>query len=189
MDCVVMILGVCRIDGHERQVPPIFAAGYVGGSCGLRFGEGRGRKHVRNPMGMDRDQADGALVFERTESLPDPRDRQTVAAFARDIGCDQVTVAGMCGRVGGNAQFPSQLFLVDWNEPPPAAGERAEDAEYAMLGAVDDFDDAAAGSSFGRLLDPQQGAIADARSLARTGLAGRPDQDFWGETVDLFVPF
>src|SRR6516164_8285430 len=57
-----------------------------------------------------------------------------------------------------------------------------------MFGAVDDFDDAAAGRPLRRLLDPQQGAIADACRPARTGATGCADRDLGGETMELFIP-
>ena len=76
---------------------------------------------------------------------------------------------------------------------PPPSGQRAEDAEHALLGAIDDLDDAAGVADgvavVAGFLDPQQRAVADAGDLAGRVLARRMDADFRRLAVRLLVPF
>ena len=76
MDRVVVVLGVDRIDGDERELAPVLAAGEIGGARRVRLGLRRDRKHMRNVVGVDGDQADRALALDRAEPLLDARGRQ-----------------------------------------------------------------------------------------------------------------
>ncbi len=90
---------------------------------------------------------------------------------------------------GGIAEFAAELLLVDRHQPAAAAGQAAENAEHAMLGAIDELDDAAAGLLVAGSLDADQRAVADAGDFARPGAARRGDADDRRRAVRLFVPF
>ncbi len=95
MHRVVMILGVGRIDGDERQAAPILAAGELRRLCAVRLTQRVGAEHLRDRMGVDRDQADRALALERAEPLDDARGRQPKPRGAADFDGDQVAVFGV----------------------------------------------------------------------------------------------
>ena len=80
MDRVVVVLGVDRIDGDERELAPVLAAGEIGGLRRMRLGLRRDRKHMRDVVGVDGDQADRALALDRAEPLLDARGRQAEPA-------------------------------------------------------------------------------------------------------------
>ncbi len=58
MHRVVVILGVGRIDGDERQFAPVLAAFQRRRLCLLGFAQRARRKRLRDFVGVDRDQAD-----------------------------------------------------------------------------------------------------------------------------------
>ena len=110
-----------------------------------------------------------------------------------DLDRDEIAVLGVAGRAGRDHEFAAELLLVDRREPAAATRQRAEDAERALLGAVEDLDDAAGvggvlavGVGF---FDPQQRAVADAGDFAGTGLAHGADVDFGRVAVRFLVPF
>ena len=109
----------------------------------MRLGFDRDRKHVRNVVGVDGDQAHRALALERAEPLLD------AARSAGRSGCCWTLTAirsPSCASLVALArdrELLAELLLVDRHEPPAAARQRAEDAERAGLGLVDDLDDAA----------------------------------------------
>ena len=70
MDRVVMVLGVGRIDGDERQVAPVLAALQRGGLCLLGLAQRGGREGLRNFVGVDRDQADGLFRSPASPAAP-----------------------------------------------------------------------------------------------------------------------
>ena len=124
---------------------------------------------------MDGDQADRALALERAEPLDDARRRQAEAAARGTLDRDQVAVLGIGGGAGRDVRAPCRAFSC---RPARAARRRsaifAEDAEHALLGMVDDLDDAAAMADavvVVGFLDVQQHAVADAGGLARARLA------------------
>jgi hypothetical protein len=61
MDRVVVVLGIGRIDGDERDLPPVLAAGEIDRARCFRFRDGSARERVRDAVGVNRDQAHGAL--------------------------------------------------------------------------------------------------------------------------------
>ncbi len=71
VDRVVVVLGVDRIDGNQRQPAPVLAALEGRGLRRVSLGLGSDREHMRNIVRMDRDQADRALAFERAEPFLD----------------------------------------------------------------------------------------------------------------------
>ena len=99
---------------------------------------------MRDAMGGDRNQADRVFALERAEPLLDLCACKTIAAAAgRDFHRDQIAVLRIGAGAGRDRDFPAGLLLLDRREPSAAAGECAENAEHAGLGAVDDLDDAA----------------------------------------------
>ena len=61
VDRVVVVAGVRRVDGDERQVPQILAALQVGLFAACGFGEHGCGKTSRDAVRMDGDQADRLL--------------------------------------------------------------------------------------------------------------------------------
>ena len=102
---------------------------------------------------MDRDQADGLLALERAKPFHHRADRQSEAALPRHFDGDKIAIDGAGSAVARNRQLATELFLVDRNEPPGAVGQPAKNAEDAMLGAVEQLDDATVGFLAGAL-DP-----------------------------------
>ena len=122
MNGVVVIFGVRRIDGDERHVTPILASGQSGRLRCLSLRQhGRG-EDVRDIMGVDGNQANGAFAFDRAESFDDRACGQAESALARHFDGDEVAVDGAAGAVGRNRKLAAQLFLIDWNEPAAAPG-------------------------------------------------------------------
>ena len=76
---------------------------------------------------------------------------------------------------------------------PPPPGGRAENAEHALLAAVDELDDAPGVMDcivlVAAILDPQQDAVADAGNLVRPRAAWNPDADLRGGAVLGLIPF
>ena len=91
---VVVILGVGRIDGDERHLPPVFAPRKRSRSRRVGFIEQRARKNVRDVVGVNRDQADGALALDRTKSFNDRAHWQTESAIARHFDCNKIAIDG-----------------------------------------------------------------------------------------------
>ena len=89
------------------------------------------------------------------------------------------------------SSLPS-IFLSTGSSRPPPCGSFAENAEHAVLGVVDDLDDAAAVADavvVVGFLDPQQHAVADAGGFAGLRLARTVNADFRRGPVRLLVPF
>ena len=143
----------------------------------LGLGQHRAREDMRDAVGVDGDQADRALALERAEPLLDARRRQAEAAVALRPRRRPGRRPARPRRARRDRELAAELLLVDRHEPAAAAGQRAEDAEHALLGAVDDLDDAAAMADrvalVADLLDAQQRAVADAGDFARPRLARR----------------
>ncbi|MNX95753.1 hypothetical protein D3C86_1280400 [compost metagenome] len=58
IDRIVMVLGVGRIDGYERQVAPVLAVRHAGRLGCIRLGKNVRGEDMRNAVGMDRDHRD-----------------------------------------------------------------------------------------------------------------------------------
>ena len=69
MHGVVVILGVGRVDGDERNAAPVLAVGERRRPRGFRLGQRVVAEHMRDGMGVDRDQADRAFARQRAEPL------------------------------------------------------------------------------------------------------------------------
>ena len=107
----------------------------------------------------------------RAVGRPKPAVRAARSTATRSPSCASL------GRAGRDRQLAAELLLVDRHEPAAAVRQRAEDAEHARLGAVDDLDDAAGVADrvavVAGLLDAQQRAVADAGDFAGPRLARR----------------
>jgi hypothetical protein len=143
---------------------------------------------MRNVVGVNGDQAHGALGLERAEPLDDVAARKTKSSVPAYFDGDEITVGGARRRLGGNRKFAAELLLVDRNEPTAAARERAENPERAMFGAVDKLYDPSARLLGRGPLDAKERTIAYARDLVGAGAARGVDADDGGRAVDLFVP-
>src|SRR5262249_15393757 len=104
----------------------------------------------------------------------------------------QVAIARVCAGARWDRKLVAELFLVDRREPPAAARRRAENAEHALPGAVDELDDAPGVADrivlFAALRDPQQGAVADAGDLVRPRAARNAHADLGCGAVLGLVP-
>src|SRR5581483_5284437 len=123
------------------NVAPILAAGQ---RCRLRGGgfvQHRARKHLWNIVGMNGDQADGALGLERAQSFNDRAHWQTRSAAARDLDGDKVAVGGARRAAFGDRQLAAELLFLDRDQTSAAVWQRAENPEHAMLRPVDELDD------------------------------------------------
>ena len=187
-----MILGIGRIDGDERQRPPILAARQGRRGGGFRFPQGCGWKDMRNAVSVDRDQACGAFRLERSEFFLDPRRRQAIAAARGDFGRNEIAIGGFQAGARWNGEFAAELLLVHRNQPAAAVRQGAEDAENALLRAIDQLDDAArmpdvlavVAGGFGA----QQRPVADAADFGRPCAPRRMNADFRRIAVRLLVP-
>src|SRR5262249_56712949 len=90
-------------------------------ACSFGFGEDGLREDMRNVVGVNGDQAHGALGLERAESLDDASARQAKSSVPAHLEGNEVTVGSACCRLGGNSDFAAELLLIDWNEPAAAA--------------------------------------------------------------------
>ena len=86
---------------------------------------------MRNVVGMDGDQADGALALERAEPLDDGAGGKPKPAVARHFDRDEIAVGRARVAFGGNAEFAAELLFVDRHQPAAAAGKAAKNAERA----------------------------------------------------------
>ena len=99
MHGVVVIFGIGRIDGDQGQIAPILAAGNCRGLGSLRLRQDRAAEHVRDGMGVDRDQAHRSLAQERTELLRYPGVLEAIASPAR-CHLDGHQIAVLCIALG-----------------------------------------------------------------------------------------
>ena len=138
---------------------------------------------------MDGDQADGPLALERTEPFHDLAGRQAELAVARHFDGDEIAVLRAAGVAGGNRRLAAKLLLVDRYQPTAAVRQAAKNTEHAVLGAVDEFYDAAANLLFICLLDAQQRAVANAGNFPGPRTPRYGNMDDRRRAVRLFVPF
>ena len=171
MDRVVVVPGVGRIDGHERKIAPVLPMGHGRGPRGLGVGERGRRKHMRDVVRGERDEADRALGMDRAEAFDDAPGGQAEAALAQHFERDEIAF----GRVGvqplRNEDFARGAALLDRQHAPGAVFQLAIDAERARARLVENLDDAAAiggllGAGFGVEFDAHQHARAQGRRRA-----------------------
>ena len=108
-----------------------------------------------------------SLLSEPSRSTTEPAGRPK-PALARHLDGDKIAVDGAGSALARDRQLATELFLVDRNKPPAAVGQSAKNAEHALLGAVDQLDDAAVGF-FAVALDPQAARGHRRQRLLRAG--------------------
>src|SRR5271156_2542772 len=91
---------------------------------------------------MNGDEADGPLGLQRAKPLDDGAGGKSEPAVAGDFNSDKIAVDRSGGRFGRDRKLPAELLLVDRHQAAAAAGKFAENAERAVLGAIDQLDDA-----------------------------------------------
>ena len=132
-----------------------------------------------------------SLASEPSRSTTRPvgrpkRGARPVSTATRSPSCaSPVAPAGM-------TELLAEHLLVDRLQPAAAVRIFAENSQHALLGTVDDLDDAAAVADavvFFGFLDMQQHAVADAGGLAGARLAHDGNADFRRRAVRLLVPF
>ncbi len=129
---------------------------------------------------------------KRAEALDHARGRQSEPRRARCFDRDQVAVLGIRGCAGGDREFLAEHLLVDRLQPAAAVRISAEYPEHAVLGMIDDLDDAAAMTNsvfFFGLFNAQQYAVADAGGFAGPHLARHMNADFRRGPMGVLVPF
>ena len=77
-----MVLGIHRVDGHERDRAPILAMGHRRGSRPRRLGNDLRVKDVRNLVRVDGNEADRSFIVDGAEPLADFCRWKTKAAGA-----------------------------------------------------------------------------------------------------------
>ena len=192
MHRVVVVLGVGRINGHERYVAKILAAFQRRGLRLLGLAQRGRREHQRNVVGMNGDQADGLFAGDRAQPFPDLAGGEAEPARTREVDGDEIAVLGAVGVGLGDIEFAAGLLLVDGDEPSATCGQRPEHAEHAVFGMIDDLDDAAPiGGAVGILgaFDAEQHAVANACGRERARMAWTVDADLRRLAAFGLVPF
>ncbi len=158
--------------------------------CGFRLVQRLAAEDLRNAVRVNGDQADGALALERAEPLDDAAGRQAETRRAAGFDRDQVAVLGVVGGARRNGELLAEHLLVDRLQPAAAVRQFAENPEHAVLGMVDDLDDAArAGLRLRGGRRAQQHAVAEPGGFAGARLARRVNADFRRRPVRVLVPF
>ena len=194
MDSVVVVLGVGRVHGDERQVAPILAgAAQPNGPRAFRLLQRRGREDVRDAMGRERDEAHRALGLDRADRLDDARGGGAKPGLAQGFDGDEIAVARFAGLAGGHEIFARRAALLDGKRAARAVGRGAIDGEGARLDLVEDLDHPArigrrCSSGVGVELDPHQDPRAHARRRRAVALqAGAAHENSWARAV--LAPF
>ena len=191
---VIVILGVGRIDGDERQLAPILASGEPCRLGRFRLRQRGGRKYIRDRVGVDGDQADRALGLQRAQPLGDARARETVAAAAcRHLDRDQVAVRASPPAPAGIASSRPSCFLsIGSSRPPPPGAARKMPITRCLPRSMSLMTRPRVTDRLvlvAAVLDPQQDAVADAGDLVRPRAARNPNADLGGGAVLGLVPF
>ena len=118
IDRIVVVAGIMRIDGDERQVTQIFTPLQSRGLHLVGFRDHLIREFIGNAVLVNRDERDGARRGGVAQTRDDLRARQAHLAFrAGLLGLDQLTIRGTV-----HATFRHHPFLVrplvDGNDPP-----------------------------------------------------------------------
>ncbi|MNT93673.1 hypothetical protein D3C72_2352050 [compost metagenome] len=83
-----MVLGVGRVDGHERQGAPVFTLRHVGRCCGFCLVHYRLRENVRDAVRIDGDHGDRLFAGDRADDIQHLRTCQAKTVAAQDVGFD-----------------------------------------------------------------------------------------------------
>ena len=89
---VVVILGVGRVDGDQRQLAPILAAAKRRFLRCLGFLKNGLGEDMRYAVRVDGDHGDRALAFHRADAFAYLGARHAIAAGAQHVDGDQITV-------------------------------------------------------------------------------------------------
>jgi hypothetical protein len=138
---VVVVLGVGRIDGDERQSAPVLAAGQRRRPGGVRLGKRLAAEHMRNGVGVDGDQAHRLLGRERTEPLLHLGGGQPIGVVADDLHRHEVAFLGAVREIRRDDELATHILFVDRDEAPaagfstlcPVLAEDAEDLGSSLL--------------------------------------------------------
>jgi hypothetical protein len=137
---------------------------------------------------MNGDETYGALGLKRAEPFHDAAGWKAKSSVPRYLDRHEVTVARPRSGIGGDGELTAKLFFVDRNQPAAAADKATENAERAMLCAINQFYDATTCLLVGAAFDADEGAIAHSGSFIRAGTARRRNMDDWRRAVEVFVP-
>ena len=169
---VVVILGVGRVDGDERNGAPVFAPKtfrlHLRFFRGVGFGQSFRAKDVGYSVRRNGDLADRFFRTDGADDFAHARGRKTGEACAQNVDGDKIAVARVFAIAFADREFAAQLLLVDRLDAPTAAfGVDAKDAEHARSLLRQEFDDAArifrrAGFGIALTLRAHQRAVADA---------------------------
>ena len=143
MDRVVMVLGVGRIDGDQRQVAPVFAARERCRLAPLRLRATRPEEGLRNFVGVDRDQADRffrASEPSRSFTLPEARPKPRVRT--RSTLTRSPSSAPWLSALAMFSSRPACFLSTGMSRPPPSG--RARKIPSRRVLALIDLDDASA---------------------------------------------
>src|SRR6185436_17874409 len=124
----------------------------------------------RDTVRVNGDDADGALALQRSQSFNHAAGWQAETWRAGGFDRDQVSVLGIGGGASGYRQFLAEHFLVDRLQPAAAMRELTEDAQYPVLGMVDDLDDPTAitnAAIFVGFFNAEQHTVPKSGSFAR----------------------
>ena len=183
MDRVVVVLGVGRIDGHERQSAPVLARrAEPDGPRSFSLLQRLGREDMRDVMGRERNQAHRALGLDRADRLDDARVRRPDARVAQRLDGDEIAVPRLAGHGGRHEEFARRPALLDRQRPARAVRRGAIDGEGAAFELVEDLDHPA-GIGRGALpgagveVDPHQDPRAEARRRRALALGSAAAND------------
>ncbi len=133
---VVVVARVRRVDGDERDLAQILAAGEACGLLAVGLLDHVVGEVVGDAVLVDRDERDGLGRRRIAEARHDPRAGQTHAGFrAALFGLDQFAVLRTRGGAGRHRPFAVGT-LVDGHDAP-ALGPLAENAQHAARVGAD----------------------------------------------------
>ena len=201
VDGVVVVLCVGRVDGDQRQVAKILAAGHCRGARGLGRGQRLRLEDGGNLMRVDGDQTDRLLAGVGADALRHLGRRQAEARALQDVDRDEIAVLRLAlVALAYEQRAPVGGFLVDGEHLATRAGlrTRAKNAEHLGFPAREQLDDAAgvgrrivtqilAGGVADRL-GAHQRAIAEAGVRRAGALLARHVEDDGGRAAVRLVP-
>ena len=141
---------------------------------------------------MNGDDADGVPALQRSQSFNHAAGRQAETWRAGGFDRDQVSVLGIGRGTSGYRQFLTEHFLVDRLQTAAAMRDLTEDAQYAVLGMVDDLDDPTAMTNavvFVGFFNAEQHAVTESGGFAGVRFAWGGDANLGCRSVCVLVPF
>ena len=180
VDGVVVVLGVRRVDGDQRQLPPVLARRReAGGARGLGLFQRGGREHMRDMVRAS------AMRLTARSDLTEPSDSTTRALGGPKRPSRNGSIATKSPSFASPASPPepripaSRRALFDRERAARPVLRPAEDGEDARLQLVEDLDHPARiggllAGGLGIELDPHQHPRAQARRGRRARLSRLP---------------